>query len=528
MPAHTLGAASTLLQNGEMRRFELDGKAVVVARVEDQYHAFRASCTHYGGPLNEGVLKGHTVMCPWHHACFDIRTGARTEPPALSDLPTFSLRIEDGNVVVDVDQPGAKPATPQRESDSRTFVIVGGGAAGEAAAEELRREGFTGNIVLLSASPLLPIDRPNVSKDYLNGHARPEWMPLRGAGWYPDRNIVLRLNETVTGVDTPNRRVMLASGESLAFDGLLLATGGTPRTLNIPGHDLSNIFLLREQPDADRIIQSVGEGSGKRAVIIGASFIGMEAASSLASRGVQITVVGMEALPFERIFGAEIGRLFQREHEANGIQFRLSSGIERFVSDDGRVTGVELKGGEVLPADFVVVGVGVTPATAFLADSGLALGERDKSVLVNDQLQASVPEVYAAGDIARFTDKTGGRVRIEHWRLAQQHGMIAAHNLLDKDDGMTHHVPFFWTTQWDLTVSYVGHAEAWDEIVYRGTLDAKDFIAFYVQGGKLLAAAGAGRDRELCAIEFMLRDDVPLSVEQMRDEGFDLVAHSQQ
>jgi NADPH-dependent 2,4-dienoyl-CoA reductase/sulfur reductase-like enzyme len=303
-----------------------------------------------------------------------------------------------------------------------------------------------------------------------------------------------------------------------------LATGGIPRQLqNTPGTDLNGVFLLRTMADADAIIAAAGKA--KTAVVIGASFIGMEAAASLGARELGVTVVGIEDIPFAIVLGREIGQMFRAEHEANGIQFRLSSGVKQIVGKDGHASGVELKSGEILPTDFVVIGVGVRPATDFLTDSGLRLDDWDHSVHVNATLQTSDPNIYAAGDIARYEDGTGSDrgTRIEHWRAAEQQGIVAARNMLGGNEHMSKHIPFFWTTQWGLTLNYVGHAEKWDEIIYRGIPASKDFIAFFVAGGKLLAAAGCSHDAELDAIEFILSNNRSLSIAQMRDPGFNLI-----
>lgn len=321
MSEHKVGATSTLLKNGSMTRLEVEGTGIVLARVDDQYYAVGGTCTHYGGPLNEGVLKGHQVMCPWHHACFDIRNGLRLEPPALNNLPHYPVRVANGEVIVTLAQDNeAEPQGKADATDRRTFVIVGGRAAGNAAAEELRRSGYRGKIVMLNAVETVPVDRPNLSKDYLAGHADPAWMPLRGdEKWYADRDIDLRLNTQVTRIDPAAHTVVLANDEAIHFDKLLLATGGVPRHLkDTPGADLAGVFLLRTLADADQIIAAAEKG--KRAVVVGASFIGMEVAASLAGgRGVSVTVVGIEAVPFERILGEKIGKMFQKEHEANGV-----------------------------------------------------------------------------------------------------------------------------------------------------------------------------------------------------------------
>lgn len=523
MADYPVGPADTFLQDGEMQRVELEGKPVVVARVDGRYYAIGGKCSHYGAPLQDGVLRGHTVMCPWHHACFDVRSGTRLEPPALNDVARYPVSVIDGQVTVtfpqeNVTTPGGK-ADP---ANDQTFVIVGGGAAGGAAAEQLRRTGFSGKIIMISSVPNTPVDRPNLSKDYLDGHAKPEWIPLRGESFYAERDIEMRLNTQVTRIDSAAHVVHLNNGESLSYSKLLLATGATPRQLkNTPGFDLKNIHTLRSLADADAIIGGLtGE---KRVVVIGASFIGLEVAAALASgRGASVSVVAPESVPFEPILGAEIGRMFQKQHEANGVQFYLGDTVAAFKGDGGTVQRVELKSGRVLDADMVVVGIGVAPATEFLNDSGLTLDDKDHSVRVNPQLQASAPDIYAAGDIARWeADSTS--TRIEHWRVAQQHGVIAANNMVGQADSVDHHVPFFWTSQWGMTLNYVGHASSWDEIIYwGGSPEQKKFIAFFFSGGNLKAAASCdwAYDAEMDAIEFILREGRSLTPAQIKAEGF--------
>lgn len=528
MTEHQIGPAESLLQSGEMQRIELEGQPVVLARVQDDYYAFGGKCTHYGAPLDEGVLKGHTLLCPWHHACFDIRSGLRLEPPALDDLPRYPVHIKDG--IVTVTTPHENKTAPQGEvkaDDARHFVIVGGGAAGDAAAEELRRAGFAGRISVLSAAPNVPVDRPNLSKDYLDGHAKPEWLPLRSEDWFAERDIALRLNTRVSRIDPASHTVYPEDGAPLRYDKLLLATGGTPRELRqVPGAELSGIYTLRTLADAERIIQAAE--AGHRAVIIGASFIGMEVAASLAGgRGVSVTVVAPDTVPFSRTLGDDIGRMFQREHERNGVHFSLETSVAEFLGQDGRVRAVTLENGERLAADFVIVGIGVMPATEFLRGSGIRLDEQDHSVRVDRRLQTSEADVYAAGDIARWDDGSDRGVRIEHWRVAQQQGIVAARSMLGDAQNVEERVPFFWTTQWQRRLNYVGHAEAWDEIIFwGGTPEQQKFIAFYVADGRLKAAAGSGYDAELDAIEFILRDRMPLSTAQMRDPSFSLVEYA--
>jgi NADPH-dependent 2,4-dienoyl-CoA reductase/sulfur reductase-like enzyme/nitrite reductase/ring-hydroxylating ferredoxin subunit len=523
-----VGPASTFLQDGSMTRLELEGKPVVVARVDGEYYAFGGNCPHYGAPLNDGLLKEHTLICPWHHACFDVRSGARLEPPTLNDLARFPVRQADDELFVTLPHDNIRePQGKLDPADGRTFLIVGGGAAGENAAEELRRQGYRGRIVILSNVPETPVDRPNLSKDYLAGKAEQDWIPLRSAEWYAERDIELNRNMHVNKVDPKARTVQTEDGETYRYDKLLLATGGTPRTLtNVPGFDAPNVFLLRTLEDSNRIIAAALPGA--KAILVGASFIAMEVASSLRARKVEVTVVAPESLPFERSFGTAVGEMFRQAHEANGVQFRLNNGLKQInPADNAGNMSVELTSGERLAADFVVVGVGVRPATDFLKDSGLAMEAKDQSVLVDGRLQTSDPNIYAAGDIARYDEGDGKRTRIEHWRVAQQHGMVAAHNMLKADaDEVTKHVPFFWTTQAGISLRYVGHAEQFDDVIFRGKASAREFVAFYVADGKLQAAAGVKRDREIDALELIMRDGLPLTVEQMEDENFDLVAHA--
>lgn len=529
MAEHGIGSAESLLADGEMKRLELEGKPVVVARVDGRYYAFGGNCPHWGAPLDEGLLNGHALMCPWHHACFDVRTAVRLEPPAFNDLARFPVRVddEDGVMVTLPNDNERAPSGKRDPEDGRHFVIIGGGAVGNAAAEELRRQGYRGGITILSAVETPPIDRPNISKDYMAGSAEADWIPLRDKKWYAERDIDLRLKTTVTGVDTAAHTVTLDGGEALHYDKLLLATGGVPRDLSqLPGGDLKNILTLRTLADADQIIEH-GEKDAT-VVIIGSSFIGMEVASSLKKRvkSLDVTVVDMVELPYQKVLGDRLGKLFKDEHEANGVKFRLGVQIDGFEDANGKVGGVRLKGGDVLPADFVITGVGVRPATDFLKESGIALNERDGAVEVNVQLQTSDADVYAAGDIARY-ETPEGKQRIEHWRAAQQQGIVAAHNLLGMGEDINGRVPFFWTTQWKIELSYVGHATEWDEIIYRGEPEKKDFIAFYVKDGALKAAVGVGHDREMDAIEFILKDESKrLTPENMRDADFDIVAYA--
>lgn len=472
------------------------------------------------------MLHNHTLICPWHHACFDIRTGNRTEPPALDNIASYPVYIEQGQVYVEL-EPVETP-TPRQHAAGETFVVIGGGAAGQAAAETLREQGFAGELIMLSAVNNLPIDRPNVSKDYLAGEAKPEWMPLRDMDWYKQHNIDLRLNSRVIGLDTDALEIYLEDGPTVYYDKLLIATGGRPKTLDsVPAADLQNIFTLCTQTDADRIINELGDA--ENVVVIGTGFIGMEVAASLGQRGANVVVIGPDTVPLETPLGNTVGAYIQQVHEQYGVQFHMGTAVARF-GGTSTVEYVELTDGTRLPTELVVVGIGVTPATDFLVDTKIALNTDNHAVLANKQLQTSASGVYVAGDVASYT-KNGDQQRqqVEHWRAAQQQGTVAAQNMLEDNEPITAHVPFFWTAQWDLKLKFVGHTDTWNKVVYRGNPNDGAFIAFYLQDGQLVAACASGfeYEQDMGALEFILKHNIALTAQQMQDPDFDLVALSQ-
>jgi len=505
------------LHDGEMKEISVDEVKILLARVGDNYHAVSATCPHYGGPLAEGTLCGTRVVCPWHHAAFNVVNGDMEDPPALDSLVSYALRIDGERIMLSLPDEGEDrrmPAMSKRDTsaESRQFVIIGAGAAGYAAAQTLREEGFRGSVVMITREDRAPYDRPNLSKDYLQGHAEPEWMPLRGEEFFKEHDITLLLNREVSSVDARRRTITFESGETMDYDALLVATGGAPVRLNIPGSDLKNVCVLRSFADADSIIETAKHC--RRAVVVGASFIGMEAAYSLRELGLEVTVIAPSQEPFETTLGAEVGALFRRVHESHGVRFKLGSIVYGFEGSH-TVEAVALDNGELIETDMVVVGVGVRPVTQFL--DGVELDQAG-GVVVDSRLRAA-DGLFAAGDITRFPDpRTGEYVRIEHWRTAQQQGRTAARNMLGRNISFDA-VPFFWTRQFDIGLLYVGHAAGWDEIIYRGDVAAQDFLAFYVKDNRVLAVAGMNRDREMAAAEELLRlDRMPTREQLQRNE----------
>jgi len=457
---------------------------VVLVRSGSDIFAIDAHCTHYHGPLAEGLVEGETIRCPWHHACFDVRTGEATHAPAFNPLSVWKVEREGDKIFVREKREQPKPRVKGPLDAPGKIVIIGGGAAGFAAAEMLRRQEFRGSIVMLSDDSSAPVDRPNLSKDYLAGSAPEDWLPLRPEGYYADQAIDLKLKTEVSAIDPRARNIMLAGGETIAYDRLLLATGAEPVRLPIPGADQPHVHLLRSLNDCRAIIASAG--GARRAVVIGASFIGLEVAASLRARDIEVHVVGLEQRPMERVLGPEMGDFVRGLHEAHGVIFHLGDTVTKI--EGKRAT---LKSGTTIEADLVVIGVGVKPRLSLAEEAGLAI---DRGVTVDAFLETSAPGIFAAGDIARWPDPhSQEKIRVEHWVVAQRQGQAAARNMLGHRKAFDD-VPFFWSQHYDVPINYVGHAEKWDEIAVEGSIAAKDCVVRYISGGRVLAVASIYRD----------------------------------
>lgn len=518
-------APADALRDGELKAFPAADTQVLLLRHHGHYRAFAAHCPHYGAPLEKGRLVGEQLVCPWHHACFRVDDGKLCEPPALDDLPSYPVREADGRLWVTLppaapkvpespdatptaETGGAAPALRQgRPTDTSVFVIVGAGAAGQMAAQTLRTEGFAGRVVLIGAEADPPYDRTKLSKAYLAGKTDDAHLPLRYDSFYRDYHIERRPEASISGLDAANRELHFADGRApLHYDALLLSPGSTPRPLPaaVPGHDLPGLFVLRSYADAQRLRDAANDA--RHVVVIGGSFIGMEAAASLAGQpGRSVTVVAREAEPFEKVLGPRLGAMFRRLHQQKGVAFRGGDGLaELRTAPAGQLGTVVLKSGDSLPADLVVLGIGVRPATDFLREA-LPL-EPDGGLAVDAHLRVA-EAIWAAGDVASFElHPAGGRTRIEHWRVAQQQGRVAALNMLGQATRFDK-VPFFWTQQFGKSLRYAGHAKKWDDIIYHGDVEQQNFLALYVGEGRILAAAGMNRDPDLICIEALLALD---------------------
>jgi NADPH-dependent 2,4-dienoyl-CoA reductase/sulfur reductase-like enzyme/nitrite reductase/ring-hydroxylating ferredoxin subunit len=486
---------------GELLLGHADGEPVLLVRMDGEVFAVGASCTHYGVSLAEGLLAGGLLRCAAHHAAFDPRTGQAVRAPALRPLPCWEVEARDGRLFVTRRRPEPAPAPRgPRPGDPESIVIVGAGAAGSAAAERLRREGYAGRLTLIGAEPSTPYDRPNVSKDYLAGTAPEEWMPLWPDTFFAEQGIDFVQGTRVAKVDARARAVRTLSGAAYGYDRLLLATGADPVRLPIATRGMGHVHYLRTLQDARAII--AGAESARTAVVVGASFIGLETAASLRARGLEVHVVAPHRHPLGQVLGPRAGDWIQSLHEAQGVVFHLEDTVAAIAPD--RVT---LRSGRTIGAQLVVVGIGVRPGVGLASWAGLGL--EDGAVAVDECLETSVPGVFAAGDLVAWPDpRTGRRIRSEHWTVAQRQGQTAALNLLGErrrfDD-----VPFFWSVHYDTTVRYVGHAERWDRIDVLGDLQAGDAaLAFRGRGAdgaeRTLAVATVGRDRDALRAEAAL------------------------
>ncbi|MFP4053478.1 MAG: FAD-dependent oxidoreductase [Phycisphaerae bacterium] len=529
-------AKANEIKEGEMKRISVGDQELLLVNVGGSIHAYGPDCPHHGAPLEKGLLDGHRLLCPWHQSVFDARSGRLIDPPTLDDLEEYHVEIVEGNVVVHVPKEVSTARTPRmsrpateedarkehiegeykatvfpadRLRSGRTFVIIGSGAAGITAAETLRQEGFQGNITILTQDEDPPYDRTELSKRYLAKEDASSPM-LRNMDFYEHYGIKLLLGEKVSEVDVPNRRIVCAGGSDMRADAILLASGSEPRTLEVDGSDLPNVFLLRSFRDCEQIRQRASRS--KRAVVVGASFIGMETAASLAQRGIEVTVVAPEKVPFEGVLGEKIGKMYQSVHEQEGTKFRMGEKIQRFEGDQEGVRRAVLQGGRSIDCDMVIVGIGVRPRTDFV--KGVEINQ-DGSLPVDEHLQVA-DGVFAAGDIARFLDwRTGTPIRIEHWRLAQELGQLAARNMLGQS--LTYEgTPFFWTSQHKVILNYVGYIEDWDDIRVEGSIEDRKFVALYVKDGHVYAAAGVGQSKKLCAVSESMRLSKAPSEDDMR------------
>ncbi|HEU4617016.1 MAG TPA: FAD-dependent oxidoreductase [Gammaproteobacteria bacterium] len=495
-PDLAAGIEETALEDGAKLLGHAGGEPVLLVRAGAEVFAIGAKCTHYGGPLAEGIVVGDTVRCPWHHACFSLRTGEVLRPPALADEPRFIVERQGGRLRVTGKDPAKRaPRTPKRSPES--VLIVGAGAAGNAAAETLRREGYAGPVTIVDTDPDSPYDRPNLSKDYLAGRAPEAWIPLHPKSFYEKRKIEIVRAEAVA-LDAEAKRVTLADGSARAAEAVLLAPGAEPIRVELSASPDAKVYLLRSLADSRAIIEAA-EGA-RRAAVLGAGFIGLEAAASLRQRGLEVHVVAPDDRPLGKVLGPDLGDFIRAVHEKQGVVFHLGRTAKAIAP--GRLS---LDDGTAVDADFLVMGVGVRPRVGLAQQAGLKVGN---GIEVDEYLETSRTGVWAAGDAASWPDPhTGQRIRVEHWVLAERMGQAAARNILGAEERFDA-VPFFWSQHYDDVINYVGHGAGWDEAVLDGKPLDRDCAVTFRRAGRTLAVATIFRDRQSLEIEAEMERNV--------------------
>ena len=478
-----------------------ENESVLLVRKGDDLFAWSNACPHVGCPLSWGHIHGDEIVCGCHNARFDITTGKLRSAPGVDDLPAYEVREEKGDVFVGKQQPIS--FSMPSGSDSRTVVIVGAGAGGNAAAESLRREGFAGRIVMITLEAERPYDRTLLSKFFLAGNMGFEDVAMRPVGFYDEMKIELMTGRRAMEVKPAAKSVVLDDGSEVSGDFLVLATGAAPKHLPVPGADQPGVFVLRSFAEGRRLREVVS--AARKAVVIGASFIGTETAAYMVGRGIDVTVVAPESVPFERVLGPEVGKRFVKMHTDNGVKMRLGTGVSR-ITGNGKADGVELADGTRLPADLVVVGIGVTPVVDYIESSGLA---RDGAVPVDRNLATTAPGVFAIGDIARVQ----GKIRVEHWVVAQRHGEEVARSILGTGEGLSY-APFFWTRQFEMSFAYIGFAPDYDETRVKGDVENGSFLIGYFKDGYLAAVGTMGKGKSLIRYGLRLDDGEKIAIQE--------------
>lgn len=521
----TVGKDSDFI-DGELYEVPVgDDRQVLISRHEGKLYALGSKCSHYGYPLAKGVKCGNEVVCPLHDATFDVKTGKPLRGPGLDAIPTYPVKItKSGDVVVTVpvDSFPAKVTAKYSKRDPKnqtTFVIVGGGAAGLTAAETLREEGFTGRILLISGEAHLPYDRPVLSKK-LPLRGKIDGLYLRPSAHFDSTDIELKLGTKVDSIDTTGKTVLCGT-EEIKYDKILIASGGRPRELFIPGSDAKNVFLLRTVDDALAINEFAAE-KGQRVVVIGGSFIGMEIASTLIQKGVDVTVIAKTSVPYEGVLGKKVGAFFANLLSEREIRYIGSSSAKLIRTDKetGAVTAVELDDGDVIPADAVIIGAGVIPNCPIGKSSSVKLAA-DGSIPCTPLLSSKAdPNVFAAGDVCTFPYvKTGEDLRVEHWDVAIQQGRVAAKNMLGKNI-VFNEIPYFWTMVFGKSLRYVGNVGSegvtFDNVLIEGDLMKGEFVAYYTKKDRISAVATCGKDPVAVACAELMRSNVMPSVAEIQ------------
>ncbi|CAL8361386.1 unnamed protein product [Merluccius merluccius] len=506
------------LQDGQMREVAVEDHKVLLVRADGRYSAMGSRCTHYNAPLVKGALLGNKVRCPFHGACFNVTTGDIEEFPGLDCLPSYKVKVKDGNVYMSYDRKSLKLSKRVKEMSSRelevnhTTLLIGGGPAALLCAETLRQNFYKGRIVMITKDALPPFDKPKLSKAMNSDSSK---ILLRTEDFFKQYGIEVWTQKEVVSVEPISKVVKLNDDTVQPYDQLLVSTGCRARPLDCPGQHLVGVNLLQTHQDAQEICRSC---QGRKAVIIGASFIGMEVASYLSTKAASVAMVGTTEYPFEKILGPEIGKMTMHMLEESNVKFYMKDRVLEIRGEDGKVKEVVLQSGAVLEADVVVAGIGVIPNSDFLMGSKVQIDSR-KSVIIDKFMKTNVSDIYGAGDVTSFplTIREGQRVNICHWQMAQAHGRVAALNMLNKPTEIDS-VPFFWTVLLGKSIRYTGYGEGYTEIIFKGKVEEGKFLAFYIKEEVVVAAASLMFDPAVARIAGLMASGLLITKTQAQSD----------
>lgn len=512
----------TDIGENEMKNFDLGSSKVLIVKQKGKISAIGTKCTHYGALLATGALGDGRIRCPWHGACFNIATGDIEDFPGQDSIPCYEVKVEQGQVTVrakksDLEANKRMKVMAQRDlKDDRTFLVIGGGPSGAICVDTIRQNGFTGRVVIVCKEPLLPYDRIKVSKTM---DVQPESLLLRTQKFYDDNHIETMINVEATTLDAETKEVSLNNGYKIKYDKVYVATGSSPRKADIPGANLTNVVTLRNIADSHYVNDRLSEET--HVVVLGVSFIGLEAACYCVKKAAKVTVIGRDSVPLRPVFGEAVGGRIMKFFEENKVEFVMNSGIKQCNgSAAGILESVELNDGTVLKADICIMGVGSTLNTEFLKGSGLNIN-KDGSIDTNDYLQSSLPDVYIGGDIANSPVFSSGDklATIGHYSLAQHHGRVAALNMVGKPEEL-HVVPFFWAMLFGKSFRYCGHGKPAD-IHVEGSIEDMKFVAFYLDvSGNVIAMSSCGKDPIVSQFAEYLSQGRTLTRKDIQEDAF--------
>ncbi|XP_066534346.1 apoptosis inducing factor mitochondria associated 4 isoform X2 [Hoplias malabaricus] len=507
------------LQDGQMKEVEVNHHKILLVRNEGKFSAVGSLCTHYGAPLIKGALVGNHVRCPWHGACFNTTTGDIEEYPGLDSLPSYKVRVENGKVYVTASKQKVTKRVKEMSCRVRgvchTVLLVGGGPASLQCAETLRQNNYGGRIIMVTKDEQLPLDKTKLSKAM---NIESEKILLRPSDFFQKHDIEIWTEKEVVSVNTEGKTVTLSDGTTQQYNQLLISTGARARTMQCPGADMENVKHLESYKDAAEIYQM---SVGKKAVVVGTSFIGMEVAAYLSDKAASVAVVGKSEFPYQFSLGPDIGKMTMKMLEEKNVSFYTNDGVVEMRGENGRVKEIVLKTGVVLPVDVVIIGIGVIPNSDFLKGSMVEVDSKN-AVVVDKFMKTNILDVFAAGDVTSFplSIREDKRVQIGHWQLAQAHGRVAALNMLNKPTELNS-IPYFWTVLLGKSIRYAGYGEGYTDIVFKGNVDERKFLTFYIKGDEVVAVASMNFDPAVSKLAEIMATGQKITKSQAESEDLE-------